>query len=454
LANITSAIGKQILAESRTECQNELPFPPKSRILLRRFLAEQPGQQEAPRVIAINVSEARPRDGMRMKILIYAHDFFPTVGGVQTYVFELACGLSEWGGDDSDRDLMEVTVVTRTRLQTAEDHSWPFRLVRCPHFRQFIGLVRRADVVHIAGPALLPMMMGLIFQKPVVVEHHGYQSICPNGLLFLGTDRTVCPGHFMASRYWDCVRCNSEEMGRLKSLRALLLEFPRRWLCKLVSSNVAITSHVAHRIMLPRTQTIFYGIRDPGPVPLDRNGNVVQIGYVGRLVVEKGSPILLEAARRLKDDGFSFHLTFVGGGPLRERLESESRALGLTNDVTFTGDLAGADLERAVRPLHIVVMPSMCEETAGLAAIEQMMRGRVVIASDIGGLSEVVGEAGFKFTPGDSEALCACFRKVLKDPSLVASLGSLARDRAVKLFSRDDMIRAHVSLYRETAVRQ
>ena len=382
-----------------------------------------------------------------MKILIYSHDFFPTVGGVQTYVFELACGLSERGEENSGRHIMDVTVVTRTRLQAAVDHSWPFRLIRCPSFWEFIGLIRDADVIHIAGPALLPMAMGLASQKRLIVEHHGYQSVCPNGLLFLGTDHAVCPGHFMASRYWDCVRCNAGEMGWLRSLRALLLQFPRRWLCKLVSANIPITDHVGRRIMLPRTQTILYGIRDPGLVPSVANGNLAQVGYVGRLVVEKGSPLLMEAAARLKSEGFSFHWTFVGDGPLRERLQSESRTLGLRDEVTFTGDLSGAELERAVRPLQIVVMPSMCEETAGLAAIEQMMRGRLVIASDIGGLSEVVGEAGLKFTPGDSQALCACLRKVLKDPSLVASLGSLARDRALKFFNRADMIRAYVSLY-------
>ena len=47
--------------------------------------------------------------------------------------------------------------------------------------------------------------------------------------------------------------------------------------------------------------------------------------------------------------------------------------------------------------MRVVVMPSQWEETAGLAAIEQMMRGGVVIASDIGGLGEVVSEAGLRY---------------------------------------------------------
>ena len=383
-----------------------------------------------------------------MKVLIYSHDFFPIPGGVQTVVFELACGLTTWRSGPSPGPI-EVTVVTQTREQTPEDRSWPFALVRCPSLGRLFRLLRDADVIHVAGPAMLPTAVGLALRKPTIIEHHGYQSMCPNGILLMGTDRTVCPGHFMAGRYAECVRCNLADVGRFRSFRSLVLQFPRRWLCKLATANIAVTGHVARRIALPRTQTILHGIRDPGSVGLRKNGNEIQLGYVGRLVQEKGLPLLIEAAVRLKTEGFSFHLTFVGGGPLRERLEEASRNLGIASHVTFTGELRGVALENAVRPIQILVMPSLWEETAGLAAIEQMMRGGVVVASDIGGLSEVVGDAGLKFVAGNSEALYARLREVLESPPLAASLGSRARARASQTFSRDNMIRAHISLYRE-----
>jgi FkbM family methyltransferase len=291
------------------------------------------------------------------------------------------------------------------------------------------------------------MAIGLALRKPVVIEHHGYQAMCPNGILLLGTGRSVCPGHFMAGHYLQCLRCNSGDMGWLESLRSLVLQFPRRWLCKLASANVAITDHVRRRIALPRTQTVLYGIRDPGCTREPQDGNVVEIGYVGRLVQEKGLPVLLNAAKQLQDEGRSFHLTLVGDGPLRKQLEDESQHLGVASRVKFTGELAGADLDRAVRPLQVVVMPSLCEETAGLSAIEQMMRGGVVVASDIGGLTEVLGDAGLKFTPGDSHALCARLRELLEKPSLAASLSSAARERASKVFKLQTMIEAYVALY-------
>jgi glycosyltransferase involved in cell wall biosynthesis len=123
-------------------------------------------------------------------------------------------------------------------------------------------------------------------------------------------------------------------------------------------------------------------------------------------------------------------------------------ALGLREFVTFRGDLKGTDFEDALRPIQVVVMPSEWEETAGLAAMEQMMRGGVAVAADIGGLSEVVDGAGLKFAPGDSQALASCIHQVIKNPSLINSLGLAARARAIQFFNQDSMIQNHISLYR------
>ena len=387
-----------------------------------------------------------------MRVLIYTEYFLPIPGGVQTIVLELAMGLAAWTPYQPGAERIEVTVVTRTRERTAGDDALPFRLVRRPTLPELVGLLRGADIVHLAGPVMLPLGLSLALRKHVVVEHHGYHSICPNGLLVFGPESSVCPGHFIAGRYGMCVRCNSEELGRWKSFCSLMLTFPRRWLCRHVAANIAVSRHVAKRIALPHTKTIYHGITDSGSVAPNGSraaNHPLQIGYVGRLVSEKGLPLLLEAAKRLDNGGFLFHLTFVGDGPDRSELEDLTRRLGLQARTTFLGELSGTGLEDAVRPLQVVVMPSRWEETAGLAVIEQMMRGGMVIAADIGGLSEVVADTGLKFSAGDSGALYSCLRQVLQEPSLAALLGPAARARATKVFNRDSMIQEHVSLYQE-----
>src|SRR5207244_12278931 len=118
---------------------------------------------------------------------------------------------------------------------------------------------------------------------------------------------------------------------------------------------------------------------------------------VGRLVIEKGLPLLLKAVGRLKNEEYKFSLKIVGDRPERAQLECLASALGLCDTVVFTGTLTGNALQETLRGISALVMPSICEETAGLAAIEQMIRGRLVIVSDIGGLGEVVDGAGVKF---------------------------------------------------------
>ena len=345
-----------------------------------------------------------------------------------------------------------VTIATRSAADGMDDSSFPYRVVRRPGFWRLAEMIWDADVIHIAGPCLLPMTIGLLFAKPVVVEHHGYQAICPNGLLFREPSRTVCPGYFGQRQYGRCLRCASATMGLFGAVRVLLLTFPRRWLSRRVAANVAVSDHVAARLELPHSRTVYHGIEESPVLRAElapSAGDPIHIAYVGRLVTEKGPVLLLEAARHLADDGVRFQLSFIGDGPERTRLEKLADTLHLTDALRFTGDLRGSRLEEAVDKIDLVVMPSLCEETAGLSAIEQMMRGRAVIVADIGGLSEIVGKAGLKFAPGDSRALAACIRKVIDSPTLQASLGSIAQERAMRLFRLSKMVEQHVTLYRE-----
>jgi glycosyltransferase involved in cell wall biosynthesis len=267
----------------------------------------------------------------------------------------------------------------------------------------------------------------------------------------------VCPGYFKQRRYDMCVRCNAISRGWGNSLRDLILTFPRRWMCQKATRNIAVTEHVLKRIDLPRTEVVYHGIADRVGFSLEpsleTDGKPMQIGYVGRLVTEKGLPVLLRAAKRLDTEGVKFRLKFVGDGPERDNLERLARNLQFTNPVEFLGERRDAELAEALRSVRVVVMPSQCEETAGLAAIEQMMRGGVVIASDIGGLGEVVGDAGLRFKPGDSEGLYSRLRAVIESPSLRASLGLAARERAMRTFGADSMIERHISLYRRALSR-
>jgi glycogen(starch) synthase len=377
-----------------------------------------------------------------VKILIYSHYFLPSVGGVERLVDSLARGFAGKGHP--------VRVVTETAAGAFDDGTVPYPVVRRPGAIGLVRLIREHDVIHLAGPALLPMFLGYVLRKPVVIEHPSYQAICPNGLLLHEPDRTVCPGHFLAGQHRECLRCNAA-LGKWTSLRMWFLGFPRLWLCRHAATNVAVTEHVSRRLHLPNSVMIYYGTAVTTPDERDSSPAVKQdspvcFAYVGRLVSEKGLPLLVQAAARLKRDGLSFRLKFVGDGPERKNLEAAVAAHGLGDCTAFTGMLGPEELQRETADVKAVVMPSVWEETAGMAAIEQMMRGRPVVAADIGGLGEVVDGAGLKFPAGDVPALAQCLRRMIEDPAMADRLGEEGRKRALELFRLERRVEEHLRL--------
>jgi glycosyltransferase involved in cell wall biosynthesis len=384
-----------------------------------------------------------------LRLLIYAYDWAPLVGGVQTVTKDLAEGICGWSRSHIDQTI-DVTLVTETVADGMDDSAFPFAVVRRPGFATLLANIWSADVVHLANPAFFPLVASWLSRKPTVVEHHGYHSICPNGMLLYKPDNTACPGHFMAREYGKCIACCSGSMGRMRGFKNFLLTFPRRWLCARASANISITDHVAQRISLPHVQTIYHGVRDLGfdaTIKTATPDDCLRIGYVGRFVEEKGLPILLQAARKLKEHGACFRLTLIGDGDMREKLETEVDRLGIRDRVTFTGYLTDAALAAALRKIQVIVMTSQSEESAGLAAMEHMMRAGVVVVADIGGLSEVVGEAGLKFIPGDPNSLYDRLREIADNPSTISGLPTAARRRALDKFALLAMIADHVSLY-------
>jgi len=387
-----------------------------------------------------------------MRVLIYSHFFAPSIGGVETIVLSLARGLA---GVRNEKGLAEfdVTLATQTPARSHDDSSLPFRVVRRPGLGTLLKIIRASDVVHTAGPAIAPLLLASLVRKPLIIEHHGYQATCPNGLLFHHPSGTVCPGHFLAGEYRDCLKCNNKNEGRSKSLWLLLSAFLRNAASRRASVNIAPSLHVASRQALPRTITVSHGIEDPcaGKDPF-QDAQPLQpknFAYLGRLVLEKGISVLLEATRLLRAEGRKLDVVLIGDGPDRRRLEKQIAALGIENSVRLTGFLAGPKLDHALHDVGTIVIPTTMEETAGLAAMEQMVRGRPVIASAIGGLSELVRDAGLTYSPGDPHSLADAMRQILDEPDLAASLGVAGRLRILQSFSYGGMIDAHAQVYRQ-----
>lgn len=381
-----------------------------------------------------------------MKPLLYSHFFAPSVGGVETIVLSLARGLAELR-DSNGAPRFEIILVTQTPAENYDDRALPFRIVRQPGFLQLWQLIRTSDVVHVAGPALAPLIFGLVACQPFVVEHHGFQTICPNGQLLIEPAGTPCPGHFMAGRHTECLRCNSGQ-GWMVSLKLWLLAFVRRFLCAHAAANITPTQWLGGLLKLPRVASIPHGLeaREAASRPTALSGTPV-IVFLGRLVSTKGVRVLLEAARILQEQNRSFELLIIGDGSERGSLEQFAQDSQLDSRVRFAGRLNGPQLEAELARASAVVVPSLGGEVFGLVVAENMLRGLPVIASDLGAFSEVLGGAGLTFRTGDAAALAAAVARFLDDRALANSLGQRARQRALGLCDPGRMIESHVRAY-------
>jgi glycosyltransferase involved in cell wall biosynthesis len=380
-----------------------------------------------------------------VRILIHSQSFPPQTGGVERIVTALAEGLARLGPGGWG-PAPEITVATSTPAGEMDDLQFPFRVIRRPRLDELVMLLWNADIIHLAGPALLPLFVGWLMQKRLVIEHHGFQTVCPNGQLFYEPEQAPCPGHFMAERHLECLRCNAK-YGKIAAVKLWLLTFPRRRLCEMSPANVTPTDWLSTVLRLPRSQTIVHGVRITRQIPSPDLVDPATFVFVGRLVATKGVGVLLAAAQNLNNKGYIFRVRIIGDGPDREELQKKAASVGPRACVEFLGQLSDEGIERAIAGAVAVIMPSLAGEVFGLVAAENMLRGRPIIASDIGALREVVGDAGLFFPPGNDTVLMAHMEDLLLNVRKAERLGREALRRAARLFSESRMVDEHNMLY-------
>ena len=166
------------------------------------------------------------------------------------------------------------------------------------------------------------------------------------------------------------------------------------------------------------------------PVPADSTEFVC----VARLSAQKGLPLLLSAAERLKAGGEDFHLTIIGDGELRGSLEDSIRRGGLDDRVTLAGSRSSDEIREYLKSARAFVLPSFAE---GLPVVlmEGLAMSRPVIATAIAGIPELVDDqCGWLIPAGSEEALVNAMRDALKASSKeLARKSEAGRERVHRL---------------------
>lgn len=187
-----------------------------------------------------------------------------------------------------------------------------------------------------------------------------------------------------------------------------------------------------------------FKVRDVKRVELDI-ANLQMILAVGRLNIAKDYPNLLNAIALLKEQRQDFMVVIVGDGPLKQELIILTKSLKVESFVAFVG--VRRDIPALMSASDVFVLPSAWEGF-GLVVAEAMACERIVVATDCGGVREVIGSCGFLIEPKSPTALAQELHKALDlraDERI--QMGTAARQRIVHQFSLDANVDAFLKIY-------
>ena len=286
----------------------------------------------------------------------------------------------------------------------------------------------KPDIIHAHWPfphAYIALGAAKLLRIPLVLNFHGAE------LLLIRKKKWVKPLLKFAIGQAQAVFANSSfTAGKIKAIRNVDVEW----------SPYGTTLDERRETRDEREGS--------GLVPHPVNGKF-KILFVGRHIERKGICYLIDSAKFLPAD--KFEIRIVGVGDLTEKLKQQAAKYP---HVIFTGKLSPEDLANEYRTANVFVLPAIVDhkgdtEGLGVVLIEAMELGLPIVASNVGGIPDVVvdGESGILVPEKDPEALANAFKRIASDRSLLESLLAGARKRIADCFTWDGIIQRQVETY-------
>jgi glycosyltransferase involved in cell wall biosynthesis len=300
------------------------------------------------------------------------------------------------------------------------------------------------DVVHVKMFLwqLSPMILGPLRRYRSIYHMVVYKAICPTGRKML-PDGSRCdskPGRV----------CLKSQCVTPQSWAAMMAQH-HLWRRDMDVFDALVTTSRAMKERLESEgvgpcQVIQNGCKERQPRP--PLGEKPRLGYAGRLSAEKGVDTLIHAFKRVSERIPGVRLKIVGDGPQRPDLQKLVGRLGLDGKVDFHGSLEEEEMESQLESVWVQAIPSKWDEPFGMVAIEAMMRGTAVVASDGGGLRDIVREGtGALVPPRDDTAWSEVLTELLANRDRCEAMGAAGREVALAEYTVDQCVGRVVSLY-------
>ncbi len=386
-----------------------------------------------------------------MKILMVSEFFPPVMGGLERHVAELSRALAEKGHK------VKVLTIGWKGLQPYEKQD-SLEIFRISGIFQRFGFLygnknRRfhppmpdlvlakkissfvkdfwPDIIHCHGWIVYSVLQSKkFFNVPLVVTFHDYGLICPKRTMLRGT--SICRVPFTT----ECISCARDGLGSYKSKPTFWGIRANRSKIKLVDRFIAVSSFVkdVHQKYLDLGESKICVIPNfHSPVV---NEELATAGielprdfilFVGTFSFSKGVDVLLKAYKKLKTD---VKLVLIGFKYHNFNFQPNENIIILENQPHHI-------VMKAWRKCRFGVVPSVWPEPCPTVALEAMACGKAVVASDIGGLKDIVvhNETGILVPPGDAEALALAMGRLIDEPKLAGEMGEKGRKRLWEYFS-------------------
>lgn len=227
--------------------------------------------------------------------------------------------------------------------------------------------------------------------------------------------------------------------GRGTAIVAAIHAAERLAVMATANSDAVVAETIRRGVPAERVRLVRNGQAIPAPSALP-SGAVVVLGYLARMRPEKGHRRLLRALAAVRTD-VRWRIDLAGDGPLQPELEKEVERLGLGDRVRFVG--AVADGPAFWRDCDVAVLLSDHEGSPN-ALIEAALVGRPLVATNVGGVPELMDETmGALVDPDDEIAIAGALRRLIDDPALRVRQGAAARERATGIYTMDAMVEGH-----------